>query len=1120
MRWLAVMLALVMMAGLVPGAALAAPTKGLAARSAFGVVDGLPVRVAPAGENDVVLTVDVGTDYDAAALAGVIADINGRNTRLSTTVKQLREEHISAIPATPIDDIVDFHGTLSYANQEFSLLIYGDQPHTNASWWLEALAAAVGLAVTTLLDSLCVAYQPFPYCFAAAGVTGTFVSTFITVAADGQLGTADGWLKILSLTLISAVPGQAAGEKLAEFAESYLWPYLLKIGNFLKKLALTGWSLIRPYLGGAGDLIQWLAPRLPDAIRRGHNLGVRSARVMPVGDSITLGIGSPTLSSYRMSLQQLLHERGIPSDFVGSQVNGVRPPGSPVEVDPYHEGHSGWRIDEIAARLPDWLVTYRPTVVTLHLGTNDMIQNYQVGTAVDRLGQVVDQIFAGLPRATVVVASLVPSRTPAIDARIRTFNDGLRNLVQTRAAGGEHLVYVDMGAVTKADIADDVHPNDAGYLKMAKIFSLGIQSAAFDDWLADPSPVTPATCSGDPNPGGPPSGPRQVQFADLNGDDRADYLAVDPRTGSVRTWLNIGADRDGDQWKACGITASGTNTGVGLNGRQVQFADIDGDFRDDYLAVDPATGSVRAWSNVRGYQSGDHWLDRGIIASGTNTGVGLNGRQVQFADIDGDFRDDYLAVDPSTGSVWAWLNEGAENGGDRWAGRGIIASGANTGVGPQGREVLFADLNGDGLDDYLSVENDDGSVRGWLNEFAFLGGDRWRDRGVIASGTNTGVGTLGREVRLADLNGDGRDDYLALDRSNGLVHGWVNVRADDPGDNWLYRGVIASGTNTGVGLDDGVPPTGPSGPRQTMFGDLNGDGRDDYLAVDPATGSVRAWLNINAESGGNRWSDQGIIASGTNTGVGNGANGTPGREVRFADLNGDGRDDYLAVDPTNGLVHAWINDGAENGGDRWLDRGIIASGTNTGVGLGSTGRQVRFADLDGDGRDDYLAVDPRNGSVRGWINVGADRAGDRWVDRGIIASGTGTGVSAGETGRRVVLADLNGDGLDDYLVLDPTNGHLRAWLNNGAHVSGDHWLDRGTVASGTGTGVAIVGKRAQLATVDPDRRADYLAVDPADGSVRAWLNNGAESGGDRWIDRGMIVSGSGDSPTDPNVGSD
>src|SRR4051812_6467748 len=91
-------------------------------------------------------------------------------------------------------------------------------------------------------------------------------------------------------------------------------------------------------------------------------------RVMPLGDSITWGVGSGNQDGYRGSLYRRLTAAGVDVDFVGSMHTGHGP-------DPNNEGHKGWTIAELAARVDDWLDTYEPDVILLHIGTNDMVRN-------------------------------------------------------------------------------------------------------------------------------------------------------------------------------------------------------------------------------------------------------------------------------------------------------------------------------------------------------------------------------------------------------------------------------------------------------------------------------------------------------------------------------------------------------------------------------------------------------------------------------------------------------------------------------------------------------------------------------------------------------------------------
>ncbi len=191
---------------------------------------------------------------------------------------------------------------------------------------------------------------------------------------------------------------------------------------------------------------------------------VTARRVMPLGDSITDGYNIP--GGYRTPLLPGLTAAGLPTDFVGSAQNG---PSALADRD--HEGHSGWRIDEIAGQVDGWLDRAQPDVILLMIGTNDMIQNRDVGGAPTRLGALLDRIAARRPSATVIVASLPPLSDRAQDARARTFNAALPGLVSTRAAQGRRVKFVDASArLTLADLADGVHPNAAGYAKLAELW--------------------------------------------------------------------------------------------------------------------------------------------------------------------------------------------------------------------------------------------------------------------------------------------------------------------------------------------------------------------------------------------------------------------------------------------------------------------------------------------------------------------------------------------------------------------------------------------------------------------------------------------------------------------------
>ncbi|MFD6153040.1 FG-GAP-like repeat-containing protein [Streptomyces sp. NPDC060243] len=483
----------------------------------------------------------------------------------------------------------------------------------------------------------------------------------------------------------------------------------------------------------------------------------------------------------------------------------------------------------------------------------------------------------------------------------------------------------------------------------------------------------------------------QVRFADINGDHDDDYLVVH-EDGSVEAWLNNDvAVGGGKGWQSIGVIAEGT----GDSGDQVRFADLDGDAYDDYLVVHD-NGSVEAWLNndvaVKGKSA---WKKLGEMAEGT----GNPGSKVRLADLDGDKDADYLIVH-SDGSTEAWLNDdvAVKASGD-WKSIGKIA----TGTGINGT-VQFADANADGDADYFVVGSA-GTATWWQNDDVATRKDKengFKKQGVYGD-HKLDAANNARTVRFADLDGDGDDDYVLVG-PKGEVEAWRNDDVATRGTNaWIKVGRVAEGVS-------------PGKTQRVVFADFNGDGRDDYLVVDDTNGRVRGWRNDGVLTKGvTAWTNLGVIAQGP-------ALATEG-EVQFADLDADGADDYLVV--TSGhSVHAWRNKGTNApGGGGWGTKTLVASPKDAVTATQTT----RFANVDCDGRADYVLRDSaQNNALYGWRNLGGFH--NEWSEKKKIAHGVAMGFPVD-----VHLADLDGDGLDDYLVVDPVNGAARAWLNNGGN---------------------------------------------------------------------------------------
>src|SRR2546430_17708745 len=96
-------------------------------------------------------------------------------------------------------------------------------------------------------------------------------------------------------------------------------------------------------------------------------------------------------------------------------------------------------------------------------------------------------------------------------------------------------------------------------------------------------------------------------------------------------------------------------------------------------------------------------------------------------------------------------------------------------------------------------------------------------------------------------------------------------------------------------------------------------------------------------------------------------------KIRFGDINGDGRDDYLFV-YDSGAVNLYLKTQGPDGNIAWVPYGQIATGIP-----GLDGDGVQFADINGKDGDDYLCVD-NLGGVKAYIHQpGTDPVHAIWI---------------------------------------------------------------------------------------------------------------------------------------------
>jgi len=202
-------------------------------------------------------------------------------------------------------------------------------------------------------------------------------------------------------------------------------------------------------------------------------------RIMPLGDSITSGVGSSDLAGYRKVLYDLLNQNtDYAFDLVGSLIGG------PATFDFDHEGHGGYSAAQIASGTYTWLKDNPAEIILLHAGTN------RLTTSTAAVEDILDEIDRFSPDTWVVLA-LIINRNP-YSATTSTFNDNLLAMALNRIANGDKIIVVDQenALIYPDDMADLLHPNDQGYFKMAWVWAEGVEPLLDDLCSSAPHIVT------------------------------------------------------------------------------------------------------------------------------------------------------------------------------------------------------------------------------------------------------------------------------------------------------------------------------------------------------------------------------------------------------------------------------------------------------------------------------------------------------------------------------------------------------------------------------------------------------------------------------------------------------
>jgi len=209
-------------------------------------------------------------------------------------------------------------------------------------------------------------------------------------------------------------------------------------------------------------------PQVPECCVEGDCL-----RILTLGNSITQG--DDQRQSYRYPLWKGLIDLDWCFDLVGSQRdnhdgNPEWPDYLGEQFDQDHEGHWGWRANQISDSLAGWLGEYDVDAALVHIGTNDLrADDEDPEITAGEVALIVDELRDANPEVTIFLAQIIPTASPEDIGPIEEYNGLLADLAVEMDEEGSQIILVDQyeGYDPAEYSHDGLHPNEVGEIVMA-----------------------------------------------------------------------------------------------------------------------------------------------------------------------------------------------------------------------------------------------------------------------------------------------------------------------------------------------------------------------------------------------------------------------------------------------------------------------------------------------------------------------------------------------------------------------------------------------------------------------------------------------------------------------------
>jgi RHS repeat-associated protein len=394
--------------------------------------------------------------------------------------------------------------------------------------------------------------------------------------------------------------------------------------------------------------------------------------------------------------------------------------------------------------------------------------------------------------------------------------------------------------------------------------------------------------------------------------------------------------------------------------------------KDAVISSGVVTGGTALPAHTMGYSNpGLAASDSAAGSSPASVGTGVPSYSV--GDFNGDGKADYAFRAANTNNYYVLISNGTSFTAAFW---GTQAFNQSAGLPESG----FADFDGDGKTDFMYRQDNTNNLQVMRSTGSAFSESYWGTKGH-----DTGSGQLINCI--ADFNGDGRADYMYRRADSSQLYVMLSTGSSFAADSlW---GVMSASAGTG--------------PYQGGCGDLNGDGMADFMYREANTGNLHVLLSQGSSFAGDMVG--GVAVAGA---------GVAPYEGGIVDVNGDGKVDFAYREANTQNLHVLVS----------IGNGVFAPDSiwgNKGYATGTGAYDGGWADVNGDGLNDYVFRAANSNTMYVMLSTGTAFSGaQQWAVKSSSSSTADNDMPFGGFG------DFNGDGRLDYLYMSGSNLQLVA----------------------------------------------------------------------------------------------